>query len=148
MAGKDGGVSCNDVASGKQLCYAPKLRAQASAPGSKGRKGRSKGKVSPNELTGHKDEVLALALSGDGKYLVSGGKDRRVGVWDVSGDSNTLDDDHQAGLVWVKGFGGHKDTISVCPTSSMRFPLTGVILRLFLSENPQIRYIQRPPTEQ
>jgi ribosomal RNA-processing protein 9 len=45
--------------------------------------------------------VLALALSGDGKYLASGGRDRKVAVWDVEKEE------------WVKGFGGHKDTISV-----------------------------------
>lgn len=53
------------------------------------------------DVNGHTDEVLALALSGDGKYLASGGKDRKVGVWDVQKDE------------WVKGFGGHKDTVSV-----------------------------------
>lgn len=45
--------------------------------------------------------MLALAISGDGRYLASGGKDRRVGVWDVQKAE------------WVKGFGGHRDTISV-----------------------------------
>ncbi|KAF8463760.1 WD40-repeat-containing domain protein [Gautieria morchelliformis] len=102
MAGKEGGISCNDVASGKQLSYAPKLRRQGSTSngiGGKG-KGKKKGNTPASELSGHSDEVLALALSGDGKYLVSGGKDRTVGVWDV------------IGLAWVKGFVGHKDTIS------------------------------------
>ena len=148
MAGKEGGVSCSDITSGKQLSYAPKLRSQGSAPRKNGGKGKGKGKVPVNELNGHSDEVLALALSGDGKYLASGGKDRRVGVWDVSDDNKTLDDNNRAGLVWVKGFGGHKDTISVCPITSMRFLLTKFTLRLFLSENTQIHYIQRPLTEQ
>ncbi|KAH9915195.1 WD40 repeat-like protein [Epithele typhae] len=53
------------------------------------------------DVQGHTDEVWALALSPDGKYLASGGKDRRVGVWDVEKDA------------WVKGFGGHRDSISV-----------------------------------
>lgn len=52
-------------------------------------------------MKGHTDEVLALAVSGDGRYLASAGKDRRVGVWDVEKAE------------WVKGFGGHRDTISV-----------------------------------
>lgn len=54
-------------------------------------------------LEGHTDEVLALALSSDGKILASAGRDRRLGVWDVSGDSPK----------WVKSFGGHRDIISV-----------------------------------
>lgn len=61
------------------------------------------------EIKGHTDEVLALALSGDGKYLASGGKDRRLGVWDVEKEE------------WVRGFGGHKDLISVGPYLTFYF---------------------------
>ena len=32
---------------------------------------------------GHYDEVLCAAISPSGKYLVSGGKDRIVRVWDI-----------------------------------------------------------------
>lgn len=58
-------------------------------------------------MKGHVDEVLTLALSGDGAYLASAGKDRRVGVWDV------------VKAEWVTSFGGHKDTISVSPRRSL-----------------------------
>ncbi|EPS93223.1 hypothetical protein FOMPIDRAFT_1136627 [Fomitopsis schrenkii] len=58
--------------------------------------GKGKGK----DMQGHTDEVWALAISPDGRYLASGGKDRLVGVWDVE----THD--------WVKGFPGHRDHIS------------------------------------
>ena len=34
-------------------------------------------------LPGHFDEVCSLAISPNGKYLVSGGKDRVVRIWDV-----------------------------------------------------------------
>lgn len=57
------------------------------------------------DIKGHTDEVLALALSADGKYLASAGRDRKLGVWDAERDE------------WIKGFGGHlghKDLISVC----------------------------------
>ncbi|KAF8576776.1 WD40 repeat-like protein [Ramaria rubella] len=110
MAGKEGGVSCCDVASGTRLSYAPKLRSLRSTPSGK-RKGKGddngEGRALVDDLTGHCDEVLALALSGDGKYLVSGGKDRRIGVWSVGNER-----DLPVGLTWIKGFGGHKDTIS------------------------------------
>lgn len=53
------------------------------------------------ELRGHTDEIWALALSPDGKLLASGGKDRRIGVWNTETNE------------WVKGFGGHRDSISV-----------------------------------
>ncbi|KZS87993.1 WD40 repeat-like protein [Sistotremastrum niveocremeum HHB9708] len=49
---------------------------------------------------GHTDEVLCLAVSSDGKYLVSGGKDRKIGVWDVENES------------WIRAFTGHRDIIS------------------------------------
>ena len=52
-------------------------------------------------MDGHTDEVLALAICGNGKYLASGGRDKKVGVWDVEKAE------------WVKGFGGHKDSVSV-----------------------------------
>lgn len=98
MAGKEGGVSCSDAKTGKPLFYTPKQRPHGSSP-----------------LSGHSDEVLTLALSGDGKYLASAGKDRTIGVWDVGIEGVTSSEDKKPeGLVWVKGFSGHKDTISVC----------------------------------
>ncbi|KAL6306873.1 WD40 repeat-like protein [Sparassis latifolia] len=62
-------------------------------------KEKEKGKAVA-DIQGHTDEVWALAMSEDGRYLASGGKDRRVGVWDVEKNE------------WVKGFGGHRDSIS------------------------------------
>lgn len=62
---------------------------------------KKKGKQRAVDVNGHTDEVLALAICGDGKYLASGGRDKKVGVWDVEKAE------------WVKGFGGHKDAISV-----------------------------------
>ena len=78
--------------SGARLATFPKLR-----PGS----GKGKEKATVAETAGHSDEVLTLALSDDGRYLASAGKDRRVCVWDVEKGE------------WVRGFGGHRDTISV-----------------------------------
>ena len=34
-------------------------------------------------IEGHNDEILCQAISPNGKYLVSGGKDRIVRVWDI-----------------------------------------------------------------
>jgi WD40 repeat protein len=34
-------------------------------------------------MKGHFDEVMSLAISPNGKFLVSGGKDRIVRVWDI-----------------------------------------------------------------
>ncbi|KAF8170167.1 WD40-repeat-containing domain protein [Mycena galopus ATCC 62051] len=98
-SGKEGSIIKWDLASGKKLATFHKVRPLQS---SSAKKGKAKGFADP-AVEGHTDEVLALALSGDGKYLASAGKDRRLGVWDAD-----------AG-VWLKGFVGqmgHKDLIS------------------------------------
>ncbi|KAK4683996.1 ribosomal RNA-processing protein 9, partial [Tremellales sp. Uapishka_1] len=60
---------------------------------------------------GHKGELLCIAASEDGKYLVTGGRDKVIGVWDVSTDQ----------AEWVRGLSGHKDavtSISIPPLSN------------------------------
>lgn len=52
---------------------------------------------------GHSGEILCLAASEDGKWLVSGGRDKVMGVWDVSGREPK----------WVTGLKGHKDAVTV-----------------------------------
>ncbi|KAM5539750.1 hypothetical protein V8D89_006563 [Ganoderma adspersum] len=89
-SGKEGSIIKWDLHSGKQVHTFHKARVD---------KGKGKSRDT-GEVTGHTDEVWALAVSPDGKYLASGGKDRRVGVWDVEKNE------------WVKGFGGHRDCIS------------------------------------
>ncbi|UZJ57174.1 hypothetical protein CBS101457_006494 [Exobasidium rhododendri] len=56
----------------------------------------------PSEGQGHSDEIWALTLSSDGKYLVTGGKDKRICVWSVEGEETSF----------VKALGGHKDCIT------------------------------------
>lgn len=48
----------------------------------------------------HEKEVLALAVSSDGRYLASGGRDKLLRIWDTR--TNTL----------VETFKGHRDAIS------------------------------------
>lgn len=45
-------------------------------------------------------KVLTLAVSGDGRYLASGGRDRLINVWDCRTDTV------------VETFRGHQDTVS------------------------------------
>ncbi|GJE98703.1 WD40 repeat domain-containing protein [Phanerochaete sordida] len=95
-SGKDGCIIKWDLSTGKKVHQFFKVR----APKDSG-KGKGKAKAEPaGELRGHTDEIWALALSPDGKLLASGGKDRRIGVWDVEKNE------------WVKGFTGHRDSIS------------------------------------
>lgn len=54
---------------------------------------------------GHKGEILCLAASEDGKWLVTGGRDKVVGVWNVEGEEPK----------WITGMRGHKDAITVRP---------------------------------
>lgn len=89
-AGKEGSIIKWDLHTGKKLFTVYKQRSV---------KGKQK-----EDLNGHTDEIWALALSSDGKYLASGGKDRVIGVWNV---------EKADAITWVKGFTGHRDSISV-----------------------------------
>ncbi|KAG8875143.1 pre-rRNA processing protein [Tulasnella sp. 331] len=90
---KDGSIIKWDALTGRRLATFPKLRPSTSASTGKG-KGRA------DKVEGHTDEVLGLAISSDGRWLVSGGKDRRVVVWDAKE------------MKWVKSFTGHKDGVT------------------------------------
>ena len=35
-------------------------------------------------FTGHTDDILSMAISGDGKFLATGGKDKRICIWNTS----------------------------------------------------------------
>lgn len=99
-SGKEGSIIKWDLTSGKKLAKFHKVR-----PPKIETKDKAKGKAAADiELKGHTDEVLALALSGDGKYLASAGRDRKLVVWDTEKGE------------WAKAFSGHlghKDLISV-----------------------------------
>lgn len=46
----------------------------------------SEGRLSPQAQTlpgGHSDYVLSVCFSQDGKYIISGSKDRSVTIWDA-----------------------------------------------------------------
>jgi len=57
-------------------------------------------KYDRQHVKGHFDEVLACAVSPNGKYLISGGKDRMVRVWDIHNRKQ------------IQTFLGHKDSIT------------------------------------
>ncbi|KAF9242301.1 WD40 repeat-like protein [Melanogaster broomeanus] len=91
-ASKDGTINKWDLRTGSKTATFHKQRLDP--------KGKGKERANPGDIQGHTDEVLALAVSSDGQYLASGGKDKKVGVWDVEKNQ------------WIKGFWGHKDLIS------------------------------------
>lgn len=96
-ASKDGTINKWDLRTGQKTATFHKKRLDP--------KGKGKERANPFDIEGHTDEMLALAVSSNGQYLASAGKDKKVGVWDVEKNK------------WVKGFGGHKDLISVCGSS-------------------------------
>lgn len=53
------------------------------------------------ENKGHSREVLALAISDDGKFLASGGYDKSIKIW----NPDTFD--------FIYSFEGHRDAVSV-----------------------------------
>ncbi|KAJ8522076.1 hypothetical protein ONZ45_g1263 [Pleurotus djamor] len=93
-SGKEGSINKWELSTGKKLATFYKVKATE--------KGKGKA-VSGGDIKGHTDEVLALSMSSDGMYLVSGGKDNRVVVWDAEKGE------------WIKCFIGpmcHRDTVS------------------------------------
>ncbi|KAH7101193.1 WD40 repeat-like protein [Auriculariales sp. MPI-PUGE-AT-0066] len=88
---KDGTIVKWDLQTGKEVKRFPKLRSDS--------KGKGKARAE-HALDGHTDQVLALALSSDGKFLASGGRDRKLCIWDAQA------------ATFVRAFTGHRDAVS------------------------------------
>ncbi|KAF8169805.1 Rnu3ip2 protein [Pholiota molesta] len=96
-AGKEGHIIKWNLATGKKEHTFYKTRPLLIPKQQQPQRGRARAKAR------HTDEVLGLALSGDGKLLASAGRDKRLCVWDVQTNA------------WVKTFAGilgHKDAVS------------------------------------
>lgn len=52
---------------------------------------------------GHTGEILSIAASEDDAWLVTAGRDKLIGVWDVSSNEPK----------WKTGMRGHKDAVTV-----------------------------------
>ncbi|KAG0738625.1 hypothetical protein G6F57_005232 [Rhizopus arrhizus] len=65
------------------------------------------GRKGVKNYTGHTDNVLCLAISHDGQYLASGGKDKIINIWSVKEDKHivkfTQHRDAISGLAFRKG---------------------------------------------
>lgn len=105
VSSKSGAISKYDIQTGALLAHFPRAR-----------KGKGKEKARDHyaqggELEGHSDQVLDLAISEDGQWLASAGRDGIVGCWDVSGD----------GGKFVRGLRGHRDAVTVSLTLRLDF---------------------------
>lgn len=60
-------------------------------------------------FTGHIDDILSIAISGDGKFLATGGKDKRICIWQTST------------MIHQKTFTQHRGPIMVYP--HLQFPV-------------------------
>ncbi|CAO3704060.1 unnamed protein product [Rhizopus stolonifer] len=58
------------------------------------------GRKGVKNYTGHTDHILCLAISHDGQYLASGGRDKIINIWSVTEDKH------------IAKFTQHRDTIS------------------------------------
>lgn len=59
------------------------------------------GRKGVKDFTGHTDSILCLALSSDGQYLASGGKDKAIHIWSVAENKH------------IVAFKQHKDSVAV-----------------------------------
>lgn len=72
-------------------------------------------KIEVGDQFGHLGEVLSIDVSDDGKLLASAGKDKLLGVWDLTETSTTSEGDGNGNVEvkkWKAGIRGHKDIIS------------------------------------
>ncbi len=70
---------------------------------------KGKGKAATAvQVGGHKGEVLCVTASEDGRYLLSGGRDKMIGVWEIGGKGV-----EEGSVRWLKALGGHKDAVTV-----------------------------------
>ncbi|GAB5587293.1 pre-rRNA processing protein [Umbelopsis nana] len=58
------------------------------------------GRKGVKDFTGHTDSILCLALSSDGQYLASGGKDKAIHIWSVAENKH------------IVAFKQHKDSVA------------------------------------
>lgn len=69
-------------------------------------------------LKGHKNWVSCLAFSLDGRQLVSGGFDRSVLVWDLTGGSPTASLEGLAGTVWSVSYTPDGASVAIATSTS------------------------------
>ena len=75
---------------------------------------RQKGGAAASIPEGHYDEILALAASDDGRFLVSGGRDKALRIWNAKTDA------------LLDTFRGHRDIVScMCFQKKTRTLFTG-----------------------
>lgn len=55
--------------------------------------------------SGHRGEILCLAASEDGRYVVTGGRDKMLGIWEVQQGGSS-------GVRWLRALPGHKDAVT------------------------------------
>lgn len=113
------------------------MRLSGNVFGQAGSNQDTKGKEKQGSGQGHKGSIYCLAASEDGKYVVTGGKDKLVGVWEVQPGSSTplprrakvsakkRKAKQKAGdgsVKWVRGLLGHKDAVTVSISCRSRRP--------------------------
>lgn len=112
-ADKDGRIVQWRLLDGTQVCILPRQKeveapqARSHTSGAARRREREarrntafQGAVPLRNHQGHTSDIYTLAVSHDGHYLVSGGRDRRIGVWRMD-----------TTLRWLRALTGHKDAI-------------------------------------
>ena len=69
----------------------------------------------PKDPHGHQDEILTCDISFDGQYLVTGGKDRVIKLWNLKAQFK-VEDSENTETIWLWDFKGHRGDIT-----SLRF---------------------------
>ena len=56
----------------------------------------------PKDENGHKDEILCLDVSFDGKFLITGSRDKKIKIWNLQSSTFIGDLSGHEGAVNVK----------------------------------------------
>ena len=106
---KSGALTKYSLQTGELLAHWPRVP-RPSKEEKKEMKGKGKAagatggwSVEGRDLKGHTNEILDLAVSEDGKWVATAGREGVVGCWDVEGETGK----------WVRGLRGHRDAVTV-----------------------------------
>ena len=65
-------------------------------------------------MTGHKSAVLVLVFSPDGRFIASGGSDKKVLIWDISVGHLVSELDYHTGGISGLGFSREGTILASC----------------------------------
>lgn len=106
LCGRPFGQGAERVESNKGKKKKKQVGTSAAGTGAGGRNRNPASAAEAAAASGHRGEILCLAASEDGRYVVTGGRDKMLGVWEVQQQEGG------GGVRWLRALPGHKDAVT------------------------------------